>query len=189
MKIYIKVLYSIISERDLWEWLTGWSLWYSPTESPQSRNCSAYKIGWRSISSLVPESPRFPTELLVFSLCWDPKEVDSNTSGGMLQQWNRWTREKESKQAKDKSFLLPCPFVPAPTRRRGPDLALVFPHQLIQLRKSLTDVMASWVLGDSRWQPRLAVTYVQLEQVATADRWAHAPGNQLVSAAAVVCPS
>ena len=40
--------------------------------------------------------------------------------------------KSESKQAKNKSSFLPCPFMWAATRTRGPDLGWVFLSQMIQ---------------------------------------------------------
>ena len=65
--------------------------------------CIVHKIVCFTHRYLVLKSEAIPRELLVLSLHWNPKAASN-------------TRESKGKQAKPKSFLLPCPLVWASTR-------------------------------------------------------------------------
>lgn len=51
--------------------------------------CSGYEPACLGSPSLVLESQRAPGELLVFSQCWNPEEVGSDSHEGVPQQWDR----------------------------------------------------------------------------------------------------
>ena len=73
---------------------------------------------------------------LVFSICWNPKEVGSNASEGM----DLPERLRAEMQAKNKSFLLPCFYIGL-QQKVWPKLKVgLSASNDPQSRKSLTDV-------------------------------------------------
>lgn len=80
-----------------------------------------HKDGCYYSPNLVLEFQRTTTELLAFSLLWNPEEVGSNTSeamthqqGGWTCQWERGQTGKEQKLPSSMSFPIGWPQIPWP---------------------------------------------------------------------------
>lgn len=104
-----------------------------------------------SCLSLGRESWGNTRELLVFNICGNPKEPGTYTSKGIpSNKVDELPRDSESKQAKSRSFLLPCPCQWAATRR-WPRLRMNLPtsNDLIKNNSSQVGPVV-WVLAYCR---------------------------------------